>query len=461
MQRKFRTYAILAVAVLGVFALPATAWGDEIVNNLDGSRDAAREPLNLTVPTTGSTTIVVHPVTGDGDPGCNFQPGGGTVTFGVASSNTLVATVSPTSFTFDACADSQAVTVTPLSAGSADITFTVTNDATAGTWSALPANFTVNVSGAANHAPTVSIDAQDVNGNEGDTLMTNGAFADQDGDQLTITRDSGAGTVTPGSGGSWSWSLATTDDASGTVVVKADDGKGGTATDSFKYTAVNVPPTINGFTVTGNNTTACVGGNEVGVSYTVTDPADNTADPINTAFTWGDGSLLETIAGRDVSATHTYAPGIYSLSVTADDGDNGTDTENASISHLYSTVGGFPLPPLNADNSSNFKLGSTIPVKLRVTDCNGVSVGSLAPKVNLTRTSSSTSGNLNEEVLVVSNPDVGNTMRYDATAGQYIYNLSTKRSSFANDGPLQLGHYKLTVSDTLIASRSVEFDILR
>ena len=40
-------------------------------------------------------------------------------------------------------------------------------------------------------------------------------------------------------------------------------------------------------------------------------------------------------------------------------------------------------------------------------------------------------------------------MRYDATGGQYIYNLSTKRSVFAaGGGALDLGGYTLSVRGT-------------
>src|SRR5829696_4428050 len=129
---------MLPIAVLNIvvfLALPvAGAWADEIYNDLDATKDSARETLTLTIPTSGETRIKVQPASGDGDAGCNFQPDGGTVTFSVASSNTAVATVSPATFTFDSCDDSQMVTVTPVSAGSANVTFSVQNDSSPGTW---------------------------------------------------------------------------------------------------------------------------------------------------------------------------------------------------------------------------------------------------------------------------------------------------------------------------------------
>ena len=95
-----------------------------------------------------------------------------------------------------------------------------------------------------NHAPTVLTAAADANGNEGDLLSTGGAFQDVDGDTLALSVPNGTpGTFHDNGNGTWSWSLQTTDDTSGTVVVTANDGHGGTVTDSFDYAAVNVAPT--------------------------------------------------------------------------------------------------------------------------------------------------------------------------------------------------------------------------
>jgi hypothetical protein len=96
-------------------------------------------------------------------------------------------------------------------------------------------------------------------------------------------------------------------------------------------------------------------------------------------------------------------------------------------------------------------------------DCLGAPVSGLAPQVALSRTSTATSGTVNEEVTTVSVPDEGKTMRYDASAGQYIYNLSTKRSVFAaGGGALDLGGYTLSVGGTNIAAPpSVRFDSLK
>jgi Thrombospondin type 3 repeat len=57
------------------------------------------------------------------------------------------------------------------------------------------------------YAPASSTAAADATGNEGDQLGTSGAFSDGDGNNtLSISKVSGAGTVTPNADGTWSWS---------------------------------------------------------------------------------------------------------------------------------------------------------------------------------------------------------------------------------------------------------------
>jgi hypothetical protein len=74
------------------------------------------------------------------------------------------------------------------------VTYTLSSNTTAGSWSTLPANLTVKVANAptppANRAPTVTSAAPDANSNEGDILTITGAFADADEDSLTITKGS-------------------------------------------------------------------------------------------------------------------------------------------------------------------------------------------------------------------------------------------------------------------------------
>jgi hypothetical protein len=75
--------------------------------------------------------------------------------------------------------------------------------------------------------------------------------------------------------------------------------------------------------------------------------------------------------------------------------------------------------PINPNGSSVFKGGSTVPVKF------GCDVGTLTPTLGLTRLTSTTLGTTLESEVTATATN-GSAFRYDASAAQYIYNLSTK-----------------------------------
>jgi hypothetical protein len=150
--------AACAAAITLVGAGASVASADDITNTIDTTVDAAAETMPLNIGATGSTTLSVITQNGDGKNGCNLT-GGTTFSADVASSNTKVATVSPSSVTFTSCSDTKILTVTPLSVGTADITLSQTGNTTSGSFNLAPATFTVNVSAAApsNTAPKLTI----------------------------------------------------------------------------------------------------------------------------------------------------------------------------------------------------------------------------------------------------------------------------------------------------------------
>jgi hypothetical protein len=293
-----------------------------------------------------------------------------------------------------------------------------------------------------NQAPTVQTPAADANGTEGDTLSTSGSFTDPDVDPLTIAANNAAGAFTDNGNGTWTWSLATNDDvAPATVTVTATDPDGATATDDFAYSAVNANPVVAAPTV--SPTGACSA--NVSTAFTDAGSADTHAGTIN----WGDtsnspASISESSGAGTATGTHTYASaGTFTAGVTVTDDDGGSGSSSGSFATLNSPSG--ILAPINADGTSNFKLGSTIAVKITVKDCSGNVVSTLAPTVSLTKTGSN-NGDVNEPVSS-SVADTGNTMRWDPTANQYIFNLSTKRSQFNGGQDLAAGSYRLRVAD--------------
>jgi hypothetical protein len=82
------------------------------------------------------------------------------------------------------------------------------------------------------------------------------------------------------------------------------------------------------------------------------------------------------------------------------------------------------LQPINADGSSVFKLGRTVPVKFQLFDDLGMPVGTAFATIDLIKISDGVTG-VYEEATSTSAADTGNIFRYDSETEQYIYNLNT------------------------------------
>ncbi len=334
-------------------------------------------------------------------------------------------------------------TVTDLGSGKWTYTLTTTDQITATVevtatdkdGASTSDEFTVT---AINVAPAVGTAPANSSGSEGGTLTTSGSFTDVPADPITLTK-TGDGTLVDNRDGTWSWSLATTDDASGSVTVTADDGDGGKTTSTFTYAAGNVAPTISALSVTGITGAACTTGNAVGLKFTVTDPGS--ADTMTGTINWGDGSSSEAFTSRSVHTSHAYAAGSYTITVNVSDDDGGAAAPQSALVVLNYALGAIQTP-FNVDGTSVFKYGSTVPVKVRITDCAGAPVPGLAPTIKVALASSATpSTAINETVDSTSAADTTGVLRYDATAGHYIYNMATKSLP---DGD---GKYVVTVAN--------------
>jgi hypothetical protein len=285
--------------------------------------------------------------------------------------------------------------------------------------------------------PAVDTPAADVtDGVEGTAMSTNGAFSDQDGnDTLTITKQSGAGTVTQGADGAWSWSYTSADQGSGTVVVQASDGDPdhAVATDSFTWTAVNAAPTV----VAGFSGSA-----DCQTSSTLTvDPDDLGVNdsPWKVNITWGDGNTEPEITRTNLDSfdvPHVYAlagPYNATVSVTDKDGDSGSDNTNAIT--VNQTYGVDFLPPFDDSTPSGLivnkmKNGRVVPVKVTLFDECGVTPVT-DPSTAVTIKVSKTSGTDGTADPVEEYADAGqssagtNAFRW-STDGFWIYNLDSK-----------------------------------
>jgi hypothetical protein len=224
--------------------------------------------------------------------------------------------------------------------------------------------------------------------------------------------------------------------ASPNVTAQATDSDGAAGNSaSLGVTVKNVAPTLGALTFP-SSATACIGGNTAtvgGISWT--DPAGALDEPFSVTINWGDTSS-NTYPGINAFSladkSHIYAAGgPYTVSVTVTDKDAGTSTAatSSTFSFLYNASG--VLQPVNDTQAhqdpSVFKYGSTIPVKIKVTDCNGISVSTLSPVISVKKISGSTPPTgVDETITSTSSADTTPYMRYDSTAQQYIYNLATK-----------------------------------
>jgi hypothetical protein len=307
-----------------------------------------------------------------------------------------------------------------------------------------------------NAVPEVGTAAADATGVEGETLTASGSFTDADAaDTLTITPSSEVGEFIV-DGRSWSWSLATTDDvAVETLTVTADDGEGGSVSDAFDFSAANAAPVLSALATTGAGASGCTP--TLGFSFSDAGSGDTHTGTV----AWGDGSTTSFGASKDVSLQHPYAEqGTYDIAVTLADDDEGTDSDGITGHRVHNVASGF-LEPLNADGSSRFKRGSTIPLKVVIKDCHGDLEGALGPQVSLRQLNDSgTTSTAVNEVVSNATPDVGRTMRWADT--QYLFNLSSKRSQFAAGQDLTAGKYEVKVTEgTLPAPVVQQFRLVR
>src|ERR671924_213919 len=161
----------------------------------------------------------------------------------------------------------------------------------------------------------------------------------------------------------------------------------------------------------GNSASAGVSGiniDKTAPSLNVSGAASGTFDictngiPSRPSFSPFDG-----LSGLDGSEGDSWTPsslpsgvGTYTYSAHAQDKAGNPSSETRIYIVQYGSSFSGYLQPINSDGSSRFKLGSTVPVKFRLT-CGSIPIS----------TAASTTGNL---------------FRYDSTAQQYIFNLSTK-----------------------------------
>lgn len=459
---------VLVGLVAGGFAL-----ADNIYDNLDGTIDATLEVMNLTVPgPTGSTSMRVDATNGDGKNGCNLT-GATTLVVSVNSSNTGVATVSPSTLTFTGCGNVLPVTVTPVGTGSATVSLSLVSNSTAGTFNLAPASFTVNVTPAVpvdTTAPVISVLA---------TPAANGAGWNNSDVTVIWTVNDPESAITSSSGCE---TTVLTNETTGTTLTCMATSAGGTSSKSVTIKIDKTKPVITGSrlpvanangwnntdvtasfvcaetgtvqsgiatnTVAGATVSTEGAGQSVTNTGACTDVAGNTADsatvtdinidktapvvtimtPANSgSYTFHSNTLANwsaTDALSDIdTATGTVANGAQidvsslgakSFTVTATDlAGNMTTVTNSYTVLPYDFRKCYP--PLTLD-SKDFKKSSTIPTKCAIVDTVGAPITNAVVQLYVDSTAAVSSGASN----------TANYFRYSPTDMFWIYNLSTK-----------------------------------
>jgi hypothetical protein len=246
-----------------------------------------------------------------------------------------------------------------------------------------------------------------------------------------------------------------------TVTLTDDRVAGDSVSDSYaiasfadKHVGIAKPVSVNGIAISGTDA-----GNYILSNTTATTTASITARPVavsadnKTKFLGAaDPPLTFTVTSGSLAAGDSWtgtlvrdageAIGSYAIrqgTLNVNDGNAGQDYTIAfTVGALYvvyvtsgtcnGDAGHAVLQPVNGDGTSVFKQGSTVPVKFRVCDVNGNSIGpnpdgsSIVKSFALTNTTSG-AGVTNEQP-VSTTPDTA--FRWDATNKQWIFNLSTK-----------------------------------
>lgn len=255
-----------------------------------------------------------------------------------------------------------------------------------------------------------------------------------------------------------------TPDVTGVPVTHTFTSASSSFTDHVKITAPTTPGhyhvDIRALSGTANGGGGLQGGSGIVIQFVVADPClskdtalslslsnpcmlYHTASTIFTATLTSGGSAVsgETIDFKvdevSVGSAVTNASGVATLTYDPSALKVGDHTVVASFqgaacsynaSGNSTTLGvkylflGFQQP-INADGSSIFK-GATIPVKVIIEDANGALVPDAEAHLFFYFNTPVGVGT-DAEPVANTNGDTGNTMRYDASAGQYIFNWDT------------------------------------
>jgi predicted outer membrane repeat protein len=168
------------------------------------------------------------------------------------------------------------------------------------------------------------------------------------------------------------------------------------------------------------------GGNNVALKVSFTDLSS--AGPWSADVDWNNDGIFEEHVANVISGfhvNHSYTTnGLKTATVKVTNHYGGVSTAlSATVKVLYKMS--MILQPFRPDGMSIWKHRSTLPVKITITTCAGVSVPNLKPIVGTHIKSSADPNGSIDEASSTSAADTGNEMRYDETSQQYIFNFTS------------------------------------
>ncbi len=278
---------------------------------------------------------------------------------------------------------------------------------------------------ASNVAPTATPDAPaSVDEGTSFTLSLSDVVDPGSDDTHTFAFDCGDGVYV--SGAAPSRSCTTSDDAMLAVRMKVTDDDGGATeyTDTVEVRNV-VPGSVTASF--GPASLSCAAATNATLGWSFTDPG---ADTWSAQVDWENDGTFEAsyTTDRSGSATHAYgSAGSHTAAIKILDDDGGVSavkTATVVVNYNLSSI----LQPVNdtrnGQPTSMFKYGSTVPVKVEITDCDGSHPANLDVRVTYAMTSSAPPPVGTDEAVATNAPDGGNRMRFSDPI--YIFNFGTR-----------------------------------
>jgi lysophospholipase L1-like esterase len=178
---------------------------------------------------------------------------------------------------------------------------------------------------------------------------------------------------------------------------------------------------------TSGSTTLAVHLDATAPSLTVTCPATvqlHGSASATVAAADGQSGLASDPSGTVAISTATVGAKTTTRTATDNVGHQTTKSCTTNVQYAYSGI----LQPVNADGTSIFKLGSTVPVKFSLADAAGAPIGSAVANLTIAKVTNEIDGTY-VEATSTSAATSGTLFRYDPSAQQYIFNLGTKELS--------------------------------